>query len=592
MSEEKEEDMKSVIKTGLKLINSHASIFLNNTIKLVNMNDTYNELTKEGVDPITAITATVGEAVTSSVVTTAGIIATEVSAVTGNIPGIAVGMGICSQSSAVSKAMKQAIVDFSDILCKFNKLTIEQDPPGCGWERGSFGEWYRRSGINVERYNNGSTTYVTKTDPFIPHLIKNEMRTMPGGVKLENENIIKLCQRIELDPNIEGDPISIVNGFLNYRGISYVVPNISDDELATAIFMVFFMKHESIEISLEPLSGDYNIADKIFNPSILSKTNLGRITMESDIIMKSITINSFLDLWEKETDRNGDDLKNYKCRDCFSFDEISYHREGNTMIFDENNIFIYTLLNKDSNILGLKNTSQFNERMAEYLAIHHEFRKIKAYMNLIFVCRLLYYASNSTVDISLLNFAKENMIILDDDYNMKLVSQTFSRKIDLGNGLKRCVDVKGGVVLFGLSLKMLSPWRIAVRDEDACDLCKFTIEPYMEKRLSSKGYICCDCCGERKKYELKFAGFAVTDRDLNTMTREDVIAIRNRVIAISSRKNQIDEITNNNASIAFITDRDIIVIVHFLIKKLGITGVKYALSLNNDDKIVEYKIVI
>lgn len=452
---------EKAIDVTLKKIDPILSSGIERITRILNINESYNELRNNGVDPIPSAIAIGTKEVIKTTLNATAIVAASTS-----LPGLVLGTCLYYNSNKYADLAKKGVLFIDNIM---NKCRSLDKPIGSDWKEGAFGEYYRNNNGTFEKYSNGRTYYVSKIDPSIPI----------GGVSLENEQISNIFQNIKLSDEISSDPISIIDNTLTYKNVKYIVPNINNDELATALFIIFFLKPKNINISLDNIESKeyYN---KIFNPSFLHYTNLGRNAMKADEILKNnddLIADNFVKLEKKK--------EFIHFRKWYDYSNINYvvDKKNNIVTFDDNNMLVVTDT-KESFVIDAVN--EFNKNLSNLINQNIEVKKIKYYMNLFFLCRLLYFASNALMDESVTEFINNNMIILNDNYEFRIKTREIMRNNKL--------VMTGGVSLMGSCMNINNPWRKGDEEKDLlCISCDWKIEDYMPRKKMLGQKICMEC---------------------------------------------------------------------------------------------------
>jgi len=426
---------------------------------------------------------------------------------------------------------------------------FNNQPVGVGWERGVFpGEYYRKTSFlsnSVEKWSNGFTSYVSSSDPGLSF----SSRMHFGGVKMESEQVSKVFDILELD-NTNGDPISIdyfsETPCLTFRDVKYVVPNINQEELASAIFLVFFMKSNNIGVTMDPNTAEDNLV-KIFKPSIMGQLDFGRTLMDADVLLKDYMSQHYVDFRKEEYIRK-ETLGPTRVRFWFETSNIVFNTDKTNGIvtFTDNDMKV--LYNETDNIdeSAIKFCKFMNDNMTEMLRKHECFRKMKTYMNLISMCKLLFVASNNTIcdDTSYFveTFLKPKLDAYDQLYPMK----KFMRNV---KGHNICI-LSGGVTMISRALMLTKPWRRgnAELDKKICERCKWCIESYMEATMTIYGFTCQGCREELnlKTKNVKYDGIDLKVKNVTPQIQMMMLAVNQRKALIEQFTPKLVSITDNN----------------------------------------------
>lgn len=378
--------------------------------------------------------------------------------------------------------------------------------PGPGWERGSGGDYYKRSDNGFERFSNGMTSYVP-SGSLLASNIPSSLKY--GGVKMENDTVNKYfdASKAKFDPN---DPIDILfckpdlPSCLVYRGVLYITPDVTSEELATALFLVFFEQASEIGVSMEP-EGDSLI--KIFKPSIMAQTKFGREIMKADEILKTYLTKHYTDYRVEEYKAKGE-MPPCRIRVWFETSKINHviNKSGfglfsNSVEFKSNDMKVLYNIKDGIDTCGQRFCDFMNSEQRS------EFNTIKKYSNLIMMCKLLFMAS-SCITPELAKFVERNLKPLNDEYPLKIQLKDFTRNVSGHN----IVILRGGVHMMSAALMLTEPWRMSnVNSARVCMCCKWNVEDYMEMSLSVKGIICASC---RKVF--KYTLFSVNYTGIKT----------------------------------------------------------------------------
>ncbi len=498
---------------------------------------------------------------------------------------------------------------YNSTLNMFNTFNLNQcnnkEPIGCGWQKGIFNEYYRNNGNIIEKYNNGFTSYISKSDPCIPYSISSSISFKGlnvGGVKLEIEEISKAFSQFNENNNTNthiNDPVSLTfietKPCLLYRNVKYFVDNINYEEFATAILLVFYESANEIAVSLEPNETLTRLI-KIFKPTLMAQTNFGRTIMKSDELLKYY-LSQYIPHFKVEEYLKNKKLDATKFRTWIKCDKIKHtiDKTNNIVTFIDNDMHV--VYNQDEKLDEAGD--QFCQKMNNELSIletkHIEFAKVRKYINLIALCKLLYIASNNTIDQSISDFVQTHLKPLEFEDNQTIEMIDFMGNVPNYGTISL---MRGGVQLISKALLLTKPWRQPQIDSNyntkqeitqirTCEKCNWCIELYMECTLSVHGLLCQQCAEECNyiKYMVKYDGICniaknITDR------------IRNMQLAVEQRRPLIEHITPCLISININSEKDFTTIINKRMQLINMNGVTYQIQTDNDNHQISYKIII
>jgi len=362
--------------------------------------------------------------------------------------------------------------------------------PGAGWERGA-GGWYRNLGFGaVEKmgFCGGGVTYCSRSDLGVPSSF--------GGVQLSNAGMNDVFAKVSAQnsSNASVTPLEDVVGFdakergLVYRGVRYVVPSCSLEDMATACLLTFFLGYADVGVSMDPIPGTDRFA-MVYKPSILSRMHFGRTLMKADVILKEYLCKMYSDYRVDLYHANGRHLDPSKVR-------VWFEPRNLQIVVSKDNFFgvvvsdVSLVYNKAEaqDPCAQKFVDYMNEHQQEMLDRHPEFHAVHAYASATMLCKLLSVSSGNTIDSTLSDWIQSNVYVCDDEAPATSSISDIMRNV-LGHNV--CM-LKGGVSLMSRAMLLSVPWRKPPTGVDrlqgvrVCDRCKYCIESYMEASVAQK----------------------------------------------------------------------------------------------------------
>ena len=425
--------------------------------------------------------------------------------------------------------------------------TTQKEPSGSGWTRGAYGDYYRAASNRVEKWSSGTSSYCGSSDWGVPASVVKSARGF-GGVSLDSAAVLQSLDGCK-DTEEPGDPVDVDGLQLLYRGVVYSVPDLDAEELATAVFLVFFLEAREVGVSLDPEAETEKML-RVFTPSLLGQTAMGRTMMTADETLKSYVGSLYADLRVEQLAKNKQVSANVG---RFWFEAQRLHvkvdKEVDVVAFADTTLaLLCASATRDLSSASSSSSSaetesdeaatlfcaEMNRDIESLTRKHAEFGVIKRYMSLIAMVRLLCIASNGTVTEALAQFVQDNVRPILDSYASTLKMTRFSRTIQ---GRSTCV-LSGGVNLLSSALQLVYPWRrakdVLADGERRCDGCRWQIESYMEASLSSIG-VTCQACREAAKFTLAnvaYAGVKVQSKVASAAVERMRAALEQRVALI------------------------------------------------------------
>ena len=298
-----------------------------------------------------------------------------------------------------------------------------------------------------------------------------------GGVKLNDSlDFDKLL--ISTSSSQQYDPVDITDDGLIYRGVIYQVPDVSPEELATIMFVVFFDDPADIGVSLDRDNNDR--LERVFKPPMMVNTLIGRTMMEADEILKQYLCKHFYNANEEHDGEWG--LRAW-------FEPYTMHvqveKEKREVVFHCSEIqTVYATSDGKENPTATEFVTKMNNEYSHMSREHVAFRSLMKYTSLVRLCRLLASVSNHTITTNAVTFIQNHLHPIAND---TLYPMTVDPK-DMG-------EMQGGITMLVEKLSLGVPWRIGNKNDNrVCDRCGWTIEVYMEASFTGERKVICKAC--------------------------------------------------------------------------------------------------